>query len=171
MNLKLTINKAFQFFHIIRQIVLIATAVLLTKSGVSQAEIGNYEMLFFLLFAVSFFWINGSVQGFLTKYPQLNSIQQKQLIFQFFVCFSVLSLGVVLLLLIGKSSILQLLTNRSEIAHYQIFLIFIFFNLPTYLVENIYLLKERSKALIAFTLFSFLLQLVAIILPVWLGYG
>lgn len=171
MNLKLTINKAFQFFHILKQIVLIATAVLLTKSGITQAEIGNYEMLFFLLFAVSFFWINGSIQGFLTKYPQLDSIRQKHLIFQLFVCFSVLSLGVVLLLIIGENSILQVLTNRPQLTHYQIFLIFIFFNLPTYLVENIYLLKERSKALIGFALFSFLLQLVAIILPVLLGYG
>ncbi|MEN0046457.1 MAG: polysaccharide biosynthesis C-terminal domain-containing protein [Bacteroidota bacterium] len=171
MDLKLTINKAFQFFHILRQLVLIAAAVLLTKSGVTQAEIGNYEMLFFLLFAVSFFWINGSIQGFLTKYPQLDSARQKQLIFQLFVCFSVLSLGVILLLLIAESSILQLLTSRPQLAHYHIFLIFIFFNLPTYLVENIYLLKERSKALIGFTLFSFLLQLVAIILPVWWGYS
>ncbi|MEM8527200.1 MAG: polysaccharide biosynthesis C-terminal domain-containing protein [Bacteroidota bacterium] len=170
MNLKLTINKAFQFFHILKQIVLIATAVLLTKSGVTQAEIGNYEMLFFLLFAVSFFWINGSVQGFLTKYPQLEETKQKQLIFQLFVCFSALSFAVILLLLFGEKSILQVLTNRPQLAHYQIFLIFIFFNLPTYLVENIYLLKERAKALVGFASFSFLLQLVAIILPVLLGY-
>jgi len=121
MNLKLTINKAFQFFHILKQIVLIATAILLTKNGVTQAEIGNYEMLFFLLFAVSFFWINGSIQGFLTKYHQLDLDQQKQLIFQLFICFSVLSTAVVLFLLFGEKSILQLLTNRPQLTHYPIF--------------------------------------------------
>ncbi|MEL6717748.1 MAG: polysaccharide biosynthesis C-terminal domain-containing protein [Bacteroidota bacterium] len=170
MSLRLTINKAFQFFHVLRQLVLIVTAILLTKSGVTQAEIGDYEMLFFLLFAVSFFWINGSIQGFLTKYPQLEKADQRRLIFQLFIFFSLLSTTVLLLLFLGEKPILQVLTNRSQLAHYHIFLIFIFFNLPTYLVENIYLLKERAVALIGFASFSFLLQLAAIILPVLLGY-
>ncbi|MEM9849363.1 MAG: hypothetical protein AAF847_15870, partial [Bacteroidota bacterium] len=170
MNFKLTTTKAFQFFHISKQLAVIGIAILLSKSGVDGAVIGNYEMLFFLMFAFTFFWVSGSLQGLLTQYPKLSENTQQQLLFQFFLFFTLMSGVIVLLLFFGQEQLVPVFTKRATLDHYTIFLVFLFFNIPTFLVEHIYLLQERAKGIVAFAAFSFGLQVIAVILPLYLGY-
>lgn len=84
MKYSLTASSAFQVFHVLRQISIILTAILLAKSGISEVEIGNYEMLMFVLFSISFFWVNGITQGFLTLYPRKTDEEQAQIFFSNF---------------------------------------------------------------------------------------
>lgn len=168
---RLNTSKAFQAFHILRQIALMMIGIFLARSGVSQEEIGNYEWLMFLLFASSFFWVNGATQGLLTMYPKQDPDSQRSLIFQVFVFFCVMGLIAVALLGFGRNSLVMWLTNRTPINYLELFLAFLFFNMPTFLVESIYLLQDRAKPIVYFAIFSFVGQALAILLPLYLGFS
>ncbi len=171
MSFTLTTTKAFQVFHILRQVSIILTAIFLARIGVEQSAIGNYELLLFILYAVSFFWVNGLTQGLLSLYPRKSKLEQKQLLFQLFILFSVLSTVVTAVLLLGQNTLLPLLTNTNTPDHLYLYSIYIFFNLPTYLVENVYLLESKPYPIVWFALFSFGMHLIVLLVPILLGFG
>jgi O-antigen/teichoic acid export membrane protein len=166
----LTASSAFQIFHVLRQISILLTAILLAKSGIDEAEIGNYEMLMFVLFSISFFWVNGLTQGFLTLYPRKNTVEQAQLFFQIFLFFFIISLIATTLLFLGQYPISYVLTKQTELSHFNLFLIYLFLNIPTYLVETIYLLKNKAIPIVYFAILSFGVHLLVILIPIYLGY-
>ena len=167
----LSTSRAFQAFHILRQIALILIGVFLANSSISQSDIGNYEWLMFLLFATSFFWINGTTQGLLTMYPKQQPADQQALLFQVFVFFCFMGLLATAFLSFGRNNIVLWFTNQTPIQYLGLFLVFLCFNMPTYLVENIYLLQDRAKPIIGFAVLSFVGQALAILLPLYLGYA
>jgi O-antigen/teichoic acid export membrane protein len=169
-RLSVDTNRAFQLFQVLRQLAIIVIAIALARSGLSQQAIGNYELLFFLLYTVSFFWISGCAQALLTRYTQLPDSDRSRLLFQVFLFSTALSVGIIGLLYWQQETVLNLLVQQPSLAHYQLFLVYMLFSLPTYLVEYIYLLQNKRNALVVFALFSFLGQIVAVLLPLLLGY-
>lgn len=170
MKWKLDTSRAFQFFQILRQIAIIIIAIALARTNLSQAAIGNYEMLFFLLFVVSFFWTSGITQALLTQYGKLKVAVQQKLLFQLFIFFTLMSAAAAVLLFFGKSWLLPFLIQQTDLQHYTLFIVFLFLSLPTHLVEHIYLLQQKAKAIVHFALFSAFGQIIAVLLPLLLGY-
>ncbi|MEM1325112.1 MAG: polysaccharide biosynthesis C-terminal domain-containing protein [Bacteroidota bacterium] len=170
MNLQIDTHRAFQLFQVLRQLAILVIAIALARSDISQSVIGNYEMLFFLLYAVSFFWISGCAQALLTRYPKLSPEDQPKLLFQLFVLSSIASIGIVLLLFWQQAFFLELLIQRTQLDYFALFLLYMLFSLPTYLVEHIYLLQQKRVALISYAILSGLVQITAVLLPLILGY-
>ncbi len=167
---KLTNTKALQLFHLLRQSSLILTAVLLTKYSLALEDIGAYEMLLYLGYILSFWWVSGLVQGLLTRHPQLHPIEQKQLIFNAYLLFLALSLGLFVLLFFFKSFVLQILVGQNEVRYFQIFMLYALLNFPVYLLENILLLQEKPKEILWYGIFSFLVQPALVLLPIYAGW-
>ncbi len=167
----LTNVNALQLFQLLRQSGVILTAILLAKSRLGVSEIGVYEMLLFVGYTLSFFWVSGLVQGLLTTFPKQKEGAKKVLIFNAFLVFCILSATVFLLLWWGQRVVLPLLTGRPELPYFKAFLFFLLFNLPCHLLEHFYLLLHRPGRILAFGLFSALGQLTAVVLPVFMGWG
>lgn len=170
MNFKLTNTKALQVFHLLRQGSMILTAVLLTKSNLELGEIGAYEILMYIGYTLSFWWVTGLVQGLLSHHPKLDRIGQKQLIFNAYLLFSGISLAIFLLVGVLQSPILFLLTGQSEIRYFSVFLVFMLLNFPTYLLENLMLLEDKPREIFWLGIFSFVGQLAAVLIPVYAGW-
>ena len=81
-----------------------------------------------------------------------------------------MGLFIFVLLWICHKPALLLLPGTEVLPFYRLFLIYLLLNMPTYLVENIYLLSSQSKRIFQFGLFSFGGHLIAMILPLQLGY-
>ncbi len=154
-----------------RQGAVIGTSILLAKSGLSTAGIGVYEVLLYLGTVLTFFWVNGLLQAMTPVYTKLNEEDRKAFIFNNFLVFCGISLLLTLLLLTGPGFIVPLLTGLPELPHFYLYCLFLLFNLPTFPVEYIYLLRKEARAIVAWGLVSFGLQVAAVFLPVWLGYG
>lgn len=167
---KIDSSRAFQFFQVLRQIAIIVIAIVLARSQLSQAAIGNYEMLFFLLFVLSFFWLSGVFQALLTQYGKLAQQVQQKLLFQLFCFFTAMSLAVVCLLIFGQQWVVPFFTQQTDLDHYALFIVFLFLSLPTQLIEHIYLLQQKTNALLIFAIFSTFGQIAAVVVPLWLGY-
>lgn len=168
--LQLTNVKALQAFHLMRQGATILTAILLAKSYLPTAAIGNYEQLLYISYAVSFFWVSGLIQGLLTSFSDESEEDQPAYLFNAYLVFGGISLFFFLVLLGFQQPALELFTGKDSLPYFRLYLVYMLFNMPTYLVENIYLLLGQPKRIFQFGFFSFGGHLVAMLVPVFLGY-
>ncbi len=128
-------------------------------------------MLQYIGFTLSAFWVTGLMQAFLASYPQLPEEERAGFLFNAYLFFLVSSSAVLALMLGAKESVLLVLTGQPELPYYELFAVFLWLNVPTYLVENFYLVLRRPKAILNFGFFAFGLQALAVLAPVFLGFG
>lgn len=164
-------TRALQIFHVLRQVALILISILLAKSSLTAVDIGHYESLFYIGYALTFFWVTGLIQGILITYPSFSEREQSIFFTQIYGLFTGISLLLCGILFLGQSYIPFLFTNQSQLPYFQLFALYLTIQLPTYLVENFHLLKQQNKQIIQYGLLTFVLHLVVVLLPVFLGYG
>ena len=153
-----------------RQGGLILIAVALAKAPLSVAQVGTYEMLTYLGYLLTFFWVSGFMQGLLSHYPTLTPPQRQQLLFQSFLVFTSIGLGLALLLLVAQGFLLPLLVQRTSLPYLGLFVVFLVTSLTASLQEHFYLLAGRKMALVYYGVLSSGAQVLAVALPPFLGY-
>jgi O-antigen/teichoic acid export membrane protein len=164
-NFYLTRISALQIFQMIRFSALILIGVVFSKSGLGTSEIGQYETFLFLAGAVSFFWINGLIQGFLPIASGENrSVKKTQLfsVFYLLLILSALSAGFVL---IFEQSISGILLNGAKVPFLKYLLVYLIISSPAGLVEYIYLIRNQGKEMVIYGIISFLLMFLLVVLP------
>jgi O-antigen/teichoic acid export membrane protein len=162
---------ALQWFHVLRQAALILTSIILAKSALSTEAIGHWELLLYIGYTLSFFWVSGLVQGMLTMYPKLEETDRKVFIFNVYILFFLISLLLFFILLWLREPVIYLLTRHRDLPHLTLFSIFLALNLPVFLLENLYLLHNRPKSILSFGIFSAVGQVLCVAVPVWVGEG
>lgn len=162
------ISRTFQTFQISRQVASILVAILLAKSTLSIEDIGQYEQLLFLGHILTFFWLQGLIQGFVAASPREDKTNQRFL--EQLAAGLLLFIGSILggLSWVWAGPFSHLFTGGVvQIIYWQLF---VFFFLPTQitsLVEHVYLLRNDQQGLFKWTLFSSAGLILAFILPVW----
>lgn len=169
--LSLSTTRALQYFQLLRQGSVLLVSVILAKSGLSTADIGAYEMLFYLGTVLSFFWINGLLQGITPVFSNLEEKERSGFFFNNFLVFAALGLGVGLLLYLGSPWLLPALLGKSELPYFELYCLYLTLHIPSFPVEYIYLLRKKPGAIVAWGVFSFGLFLLAVGLPLWLEMG
>ncbi len=162
---------AMQAFHVMRQAGLMLASIVLAKSALSTQEIGQWEMLLYIGYTLSFFWASGLVQGMLTLFPKLEEDERKPFVFNVYLLFAGISAMVLLLLWIAREPTVLLLTNQRSLPHVGAFSLFLALHMPVYLLENLYLLHQRPRSIFWFGVFSSLGHVLSIGIPVWAGMG
>lgn len=164
-------TRALQIFHILRQIALILISILLAKSTLTATDIGHYEALLYIGYALTFFWVTGLIQGILITYPSLSEQEQSIFFTQIYGLFTGISLLLCSILFLGQSYIPFFFTNQAQLPYFQLFTLYLTIQLPTYLVENFHLLKQQNIKIVQYGVLTFVLHLIAVLLPIFLGYG
>ena len=154
-----------------RQAAALLTSVMLAKSTLSAEQIGVYEQLFFVQYAISFFWVSGLIQALLSFYPGLEPRRQGALIGVVYIVLTALSIFLALILYFGSSPILTFLAGKPILPFFTVFLLQLLINLPTFLLEYLLLLQERGWDMVWFGAFSFGGALLAVGGPVYVGLG
>lgn len=162
--------KALQAFHLMRQGATILIAVLLTKTGLTTAGIGNYEMLLYLGGLVSAFWMQGLMQGFLSEYPKLSHSEQRRLVVNAYGLFLLVGLLVSSVMILGKQWLLPILSGQEQLDYYELFFIYLALNLPPFLLEHLFLLWQRPQLNFVYGLVSFVPLVFVVVVPPWLGW-
>ena len=162
--------RALQIFNVGRQGSLILIAILLVQLHLPTAELGNYEQLLFLGQILSIFLVSGLIQGMLSYYPGLTAQQQQRFLFNALLLFSVLGVAIVSLAWLGRSFFWNYVVHREQLQFYALFLIYLGLNFPSFLIENHLVLQQRGWAILRYGILSFGIQLLAMVLPVLLGW-
>ncbi|MEM7104121.1 MAG: polysaccharide biosynthesis C-terminal domain-containing protein [Bacteroidota bacterium] len=174
MNLKIKNGldkvRSLQIFQVIRYGGVILTNILLAKSVLSLTEIGVFETLIFLSSMVSFFWVSGLLRGLLPTYPDLSEKEKKIFLFNVFLLFCLVSVIVSSLFFLLEKPITVLLTEHDSLPYFRLLGLYLLINTPTYLVEYLYLLTDQPKKMIGFGVFAFGGYILAVMVPLWVGY-
>jgi O-antigen/teichoic acid export membrane protein len=165
--------RGLQIFQLLRFSFLILIRILLAKTDLTVAEIGTYDALLMIGGTFTFFWISGLLDGLLAAFPKVNEERKRVFLFNVFLLFQVLAFIISGLLFFNQENLTQLFTSyEGEVLPYFNWMcLFWAINIPTYLVEYIYVLKKNPKGIISFGLYAFGGQLLVITLPLWLGFS
>lgn len=154
-----------------RQAGALLTSVILAKSLLTPSDIGTYEQLFFVQYAVSFFWITGLIQGLLTFYPRLAPERQASFVITAYLVLLGLSLAVTAGLFLWSRPLLDFLTGKPDLQFFHLFLLHLVLNLPTFLLEYTFLLQDRGREILWFGILSFGGALLVFGVPALAGWG
>lgn len=158
--------------------VFLIISIIFTKSHLTRAEIGSWEMFLFIAGLISFFWVTGIIQSLLPLYHRNrtyrkmgdNGSGKSPEIFNAFLLLCVFSL---LFFALGHA-----IKNNVSVFHFSgnvpyinLLLLYLLLSNPVCLIEYIYLLNNRSYRIFQYGIYTFSLQLILIIVPVILGKG
>ncbi len=135
----------------------------------STLEIALYEVLLFLGNFLSFFWISAGIKSLLSQYAKEKN-QQGVLIN---LAFLLLLLGILAggLLYCLQDFIIPKFTQYDKLAHLELISLFLIFNAPAALIEYIYLVQKKEKAILWYGSLLFSSQLLFIIIPLAFNWG
>jgi O-antigen/teichoic acid export membrane protein len=170
-NIGLTKVSAMQLFQLIRYSTLILIGIVFSKSALTKSEIGQYETVLFLAGAVSFFWVNGLIQGFLPTSNNYSGEKKSGALFNVFYLLLLLSVLAAGFVAVFERGISHFLLKDSSIPFLKYIIIYLLFSAPSGLVEYIYLIKDKAKSLVAYGIISYFLMFLLVVLPAWLGWG
>ncbi len=167
---------ALQFFQLLKFTVFLIISIVFTKSYLTKAEIGEWEMFLFIASLLSFFWVTGIIQSLLPMYHRNrtyrrvgeNTEGKSPEIFNAFILLCLFSL---LFFLIGvsirnKISIFGFSGNDTYI---KLLLIYILLSNPVCLIEYIYLLNNKASRIVQYGLYTFIIQLLLVLAPIIAG--
>ncbi len=160
---------ALQWFYLMRQGGAILTGILLAQFGLPAGQIGVYEILQYIGILVSAFWVTGLSQALLSYFPTLGETEQRRLTGSAYLLFTGLSALLFAGLWLGKDIAILTLASRPGLPYYELFLLWQLFNLPAFLIENIYLLHKKAALIFGFGMLSFGGQIAVVLIPVALG--
>jgi O-antigen/teichoic acid export membrane protein len=163
---------ALQFFHLFRYATLMLIGIIFAKSGLSAHAIGNYETLMFIASLVTTFWVSGIIKTMLSRYDKKKDDHlQSPFFFNVFLFISAISILCFFLLQIFGNQINRQLSSEGYIPYYNLIAWYVLLSNPSFLIEYILLLKNKASAIIKYGIITSLAQLIAVTLPILMGYS
>ena len=164
-------TRAMQSYQLMRAGAGIFTGIFLAKSALSTADIGIWESLLFLGTLVIFTGVNGFLQGITPVFTPLDTLKRRQFLFQVFVLFFLVGLFLFVFFSVAGVFIIPAFTGLSDLPGYYWFALYLWLNMSSLPVEILYLLQNRPYAIVWWGILGFGGQLIAVCLPVFMGFG
>jgi O-antigen/teichoic acid export membrane protein len=165
-----------QLFQLMKFTVFLIISIVFTKSHLTRAEIGSWEMFLFIAGLITFFWVTGIIQSLLPLYHRNRTYRKmgdngegkSPEIFNAFLLLCFFSL---LIFAIGQAlkNSFSVFNFTGNVPYLNLLLLYILFSSPVCLIEYIYLLNNRSYRIFQYGIYTFSLQLILVIAPLVLG--
>lgn len=159
---------AFQFIQLLRFSSLFIIGFAFSRIYTTE-NIGYYETLLFIAGALSFFWLRGVLQSFLSVVKEKKADKNEAYLntFIILVIFSALS---VFVLYLFKQSLANFLNHHQPVPFFKWLILYILFSSPANFIEYIYLGLNQPKKIIQYGIVSQGSQLCCLIIPAVLNY-
>jgi hypothetical protein len=159
-----------------KPVIFLVISIVFTKSHLTRAEIGSFEMFMFIAGLITFFWVTGIIQTLLPLYHRNktykrlgdNTTGKSPEIFNAFLLLCLLS---ILFFIFGHS-----IKHSFSVFHFSgnvpfinLLLLYILLSSPVCLIEYIYLLNNRAYRIFQYGLYTFSAQLLLVIIPILAG--
>jgi len=169
--------KGLQAINILRFLTFLIISIVFTKIGLSQEQIGVFEVSLFIAGTASFFWVNGLIQAFLPLFKSSKTFGEKEQlvgekspeVFNMYVILMFFSVVVFLIGLAVKGNF-SVFGYKGNVPLLNVTLLYLLLSSPANLVEYIYMAQDKNGNTISYGYITSFLQLVATIIPVALGY-
>ena len=176
-KLKLVDNiSGLQAVQLLRFTTFFIISIVFTKSHLTRWEIGQWEMFLFISSLLSFFWVSGIIQSLLTLYNRnrtfrslgdVNARKSPEIYnsFLLLVFFSLLifALGMPVNYMFPSSGMIKAIPYSNLLFWY------IMLSNPVAIIEYIYLLNNRSHRILQYGIYTYVAQILLVLVPVILG--
>lgn len=167
-----------QLFQLMRFVIFFIVSIVFTKSHLTRADIGSWEMFMFIAGLLSFFWVTGIIQSLLPLYHRNRTYRKtgdngegkSPEIFNAFILLSLFSLVFFAIGHMVKFNF-SVFKYTGNVPYLNLLLLYILLSSPVCLIEYIYLLNNLSYRIFQYGLYTFGSQLVFIIVPIIMGKG
>jgi O-antigen/teichoic acid export membrane protein len=176
-KLKLIDNiSGLQLFQLLRFTIFLIISIVFTKSHLTKAEIGSWEMFLFIASLFSFFWVTGIIQSLLPLYHRNKTYRKlgdngegkSPEIFNAFIILSLFSLTFFAFGHLLKGNV-HIFNFTGNVPYLNLLLLYLLLSNPVCLIEYIYLLNNRSYRIFQYGLYTFTAQLIVVLAPVIAG--
>lgn len=177
-RLKLIDNiSGLQAVQVLRFVTYLIISIIFTKSHLSRAQIGTWELFLFIASLLSFFWVSGIIQSLLTLYSRNKTFRslgdatarKSPEIFNAFLLILFFSL-LVFAIGIPLKNALPSMGVEQDIPYPALLLWYILLSNPVSLIEYIYLLNNRSYRIMQYGFYTYGAQLILVLAPVIAGF-
>lgn len=166
-----------QAVQLLRFVTFLIISIVFTKSHLSRAQIGNWELFLFISSLLSFFWVTGIIQSLLTLYSRNRTFREdgeaegrkSPEIFNAFLLISFFSV-LVFAMGIPVKVILSSSATEPEIPYANLLLLYILVSNPVTLIEYIYLLNKRPHRILQYGIYTYGAQMLLVMAPVLAGF-
>jgi O-antigen/teichoic acid export membrane protein len=170
-KIRLTNINALQLFQLVRYGSLILIGILLSKSGIGKTNIGHFETFMLIAGAFTFFWVNGFLKVMMPLSSEKTEEQRKVLVFNSFIVLLIFSVLSAILVYSLSEPFSNLLLNGNSVPMPLVLCGYVLFNSPSLITEYIYLINNRSKSIVIYGTIVFGIQILAVGIPPFFGYG
>ncbi len=177
-KLKLIDNiSGLQAVQLLRFVTYMIISIVFTKSHLSRAEIGTWELFLFISSLLSFFWVSGIIQSLLTLYNRNktfrtfgeNKGEKSPEIFNAFLLILIFSF-LIFAMGIPVKNALPSIGIKQDVPYLGLLLWYILLSNPVALIEYIYLLNNRSHRILQYGIYTYGAQLLLVLAPVVSGF-
>lgn len=164
-----------QLFQLMKPVIFLVISIVFTKH-LTRAEIGQWEMFMFIGGFITFFWVTGIIQSLLPLYNRNktyrklgeNGTEKSPEIFNAFLLLCFFSL---LFFILGHSlkNNFSVFHQSGNVPYINLLLLYILLSSPVCLIEYIYLLNNRSYRIFQYGAYTFMAQMLLIIIPILMG--
>jgi len=160
---------ALQGYQASQQILSLAFSILLAKVLQDTAQIGFFEMLVFLAFLLTYFWMTGVSQSFMRSTDAEDPDRYgKWLTYLFMMALNVLVFG---LLYLGRGRFLPFLLGQTHVPYLAEYSLYLLLTIPTLALPLLWVLERKAWHIWWFAAGSWLLKFLAMAIPLLLGWG
>ncbi len=166
-----------QAVQLLRFVTFLIISIIFTKSHLSRAQIGNWELFLFISSLLSFFWVSGIIQSLLTLYNRNRTFREPgdtagRKSPELFNAFLLITFFSVLVFTMGipVKFILSSSQQQPEIPYTGLLLLYILLSNPVTLIEYIYLLNNRPHRILQYGIYTYGAQLLFVLAPVVAGF-
>jgi O-antigen/teichoic acid export membrane protein len=164
-------------YQLIRFTTFLVISILFTKSHLTRYDIGLFEAFMFIAGFVSFFWVTGVIQSFLSLVHNNKTFLRKSSmngekspeIFNVFILLTGFSL-LVFLIGFGIRDSFRVFDVSGRGPYFSLLLAYILLSNPSVLIEYIYLVRNQSTRIMGYGLLTHGIQLFIVTFPVLKGY-
>lgn len=160
---------ALQFIQLLRFSNLFIIGFVFSRIYTTE-NIGYYETLLFIAGALSFFWLRGILQSFLSIIKE-KPADQNEAYLNTFVLLVIFSFASVLFLCLFKNGLSVFLNHEQPLPFFKWLIIYILLSSPANFIEYIYLGLNQPKKIIKFGIVSQSVQLCCLVIPALLRYS
>ncbi len=166
-----------QAVQLLRFATFLIISIVFTKSHLSRAQIGNWELFLFISSLLSFFWVSGIIQSLLTLYNRNRTFRESgdtagRKSPELFNAFLLITFFSVLVFAMGipVKFIFSSSQQQAEIPYTGLLLLYILLSNPVTLIEYIYLLNNRPHRILQYGIYTYGAQLLVVLAPVVAGF-
>lgn len=145
---------AYQLYQAGRYLTSILVSIFLVKSGLTNNEVGHFELLLFIAMTVSFFWTVGMQNALVSYYPNIHVGDRLKILQTVFLLLVFIGIVIGSVVLLFPQWVTEVFKPIGSIDFLPLVALFVMVSAPLLMVENILLLRKQAALLFRYTIIS-----------------